>query len=228
MLQSDLSSYLNTPDLQDVVGRPDTPEPGSGEPHQILLSNSSSFDLYFCRKSDPQSKGKIENVVKYVKQNFLYNRTYYDIDLLNDQVVGWLERTANSLPHGTSHKEPGAELILERPFLKPYVAHASSLAELKSYTVRKDNSISYKGNFYSLPLGTYKGKGTLVEVYAEGEVLVIRDAAESNDTCLHKILPGRGNKVFNRDHKRDKTAAIAEMIEEVAALFKNKDQARQW
>ena len=25
------------------------------------------FDTYFCRKADPQSKGKVENVVKYVK-----------------------------------------------------------------------------------------------------------------------------------------------------------------
>ena len=29
------------------------------------------FKLHFCRKSDPQSKGKIENVVRYVKYNFL-------------------------------------------------------------------------------------------------------------------------------------------------------------
>ena len=48
----------------------------------IILTNAfrgytraQCFDLYFCRKADPQSKGKVENVVKYVKQNFLYNRT---------------------------------------------------------------------------------------------------------------------------------------------------------
>lgn len=27
------------------------------------------FKLHFCRKADPESKGKIENVVKYIKQN---------------------------------------------------------------------------------------------------------------------------------------------------------------
>jgi len=27
-----------------------------------------TFRLYFCRKADPESKGKVENVVKYVKQ----------------------------------------------------------------------------------------------------------------------------------------------------------------
>jgi len=40
---------------------------------------------WFCRKADPESKGKVENVVKYVKRNFLYNvsarpTTYFQID----------------------------------------------------------------------------------------------------------------------------------------------------
>lgn len=35
-----------------------------------------AFQLLFCRKADPQSKGKVENVVKYVKNNFLYGRWY--------------------------------------------------------------------------------------------------------------------------------------------------------
>jgi transposase len=29
------------------------------------------FHLHFCRKADPESKGKVENVVKFVKNNFL-------------------------------------------------------------------------------------------------------------------------------------------------------------
>lgn len=191
-------------------------------------TKAQSFDLYFCRKADPQTKGKIENVVKYVKQNFLYNRTYYNIETLNDEVLGWLGRTANSLPHGTTQKEPWAELTIEKPFLKPYKAHVPIKSSPITYTVRKDNTISYKGNFYSLPLGSYKGKGTLVAVNIEGSFLVIADPAGEKEICRHKIPVGRGNKVFNTNHKRDKSAAIAEMLEEVAALFENVDNALEW
>lgn len=31
---------------------------------------NESFEVVFCRKADPQTKGKIENVIKYVKYNF--------------------------------------------------------------------------------------------------------------------------------------------------------------
>ncbi|MCD6202223.1 MAG: transposase [Bacteroidales bacterium] len=41
-----------------------------------------SFRPVFCRGSDPQSKGKIESVVKYVKQNFLRGRLYVISSLL--------------------------------------------------------------------------------------------------------------------------------------------------
>jgi len=167
-------------------------------------------------------------VVKYVKQNFLYNRTYHNIETLNDEVLGWLGRTANALPHGTTQKEPWAELNIERSFLKPYRAYAAPVATIAAYTVRKDNTISYKGNFYSLPLGTYKGKGTLAAVRVESPYLVITDAEGKKETCRHKVPMGRGNKVSNTDHKRDKTAAIGEMMEETAALFENPGRALEW
>ena len=36
----------------------------------------AGFELHFCRKYDPQSKGKVENVIQYTKKNFLFNRLY--------------------------------------------------------------------------------------------------------------------------------------------------------
>ena len=39
----------------------------------------------FMMARDPQSKGKVENCVKYVKQNFLHNRTYTTLDNLNKE-----------------------------------------------------------------------------------------------------------------------------------------------
>lgn len=57
------------------------------------------FEAEFCHKADPQSKGKIENVTGYVKKNFLRGRAFSSIELLNEQVLGWMERTANGKQH---------------------------------------------------------------------------------------------------------------------------------
>jgi transposase len=185
-----------------------------------------SFSLHFCRKSDPQSKGKVENVVKYVKQNFLYNRTYYNIETLNDEALGWLGRTANMMTHNLTQKVPHTEWVIEKPFLQMQV----DIPERKPavlYTVRKDNTISFKSNLYSLPLGTYAGRGTQVSVTVDSDTLRISSEA-GTALCHHKLALGKGMKIINTDHKRDKSSPIEELIEIVSARTQIPAQAKEW
>lgn len=60
------------------------------------LRQECKLSIYLCHKNDPESKGKVENVVKYVKYNFLENRLYVDSDVLNKSCLDWLDRTANT------------------------------------------------------------------------------------------------------------------------------------
>ena len=69
-------------------------------------------EIYLCRGADPESKGKIENTVKFIKGNFLNNRLYVDDEILNRSCVEWLERTGNAKIHGTTRKIP-AEVFQE-------------------------------------------------------------------------------------------------------------------
>jgi hypothetical protein len=186
-----------------------------------------SFKLHFCRRSDPESKGKVENVVKYVKVNFLYNRTYYNNETLNDDVLAWMARTANALPHAFTQKEPVTEWLVEIKFLKPYVPHVVKAASM-TYTVRKDNTISWKGNLYSLPWGTYTGRGCMVAVRAEQDSLKIFDASGNHSICTHPVSIGKGVKVINTDHKRDKSVAIDMLILHLCNRFDNLVAAKDW
>ncbi len=51
------------------------------------------FSVYLCRKGDPESKGKIEAVVKYIKRNFAANRLFTDIRAWNESFYDWLKPT---------------------------------------------------------------------------------------------------------------------------------------
>lgn len=42
--------------------------------------NEIKFDVFLCRGADPESKGKVENVVKYAKHGFAEHRILRDID----------------------------------------------------------------------------------------------------------------------------------------------------
>ena len=43
------------------------------------------FEIYLCRGADPESKGKIESVVGYVKSNFAKNRVYDGLEDWNEK-----------------------------------------------------------------------------------------------------------------------------------------------
>lgn len=67
---------------------------------------SANFTTYFCRKTDPETKGKVENVVKYLKRNFLYNRSFRGIEILNSHARAWLSGTANAMIHSATKLIP--------------------------------------------------------------------------------------------------------------------------
>jgi hypothetical protein len=183
------------------------------------------FRLHFCRKSDPQSKGKVENVIKFVKNNFLYGRSYYDIETLQAQVTGWLERTGNGMMHSTIRKVPLEQWALEKEHLRPWVSVKTLPVYIMRY-VRLDNTISFQGNFYSLPQGTYK-KDVMVMIWLKDNELHIHDD-QRKFLCRHQVAQTRGNKVINTDHKRDKSKKLKELTAEITALFNNPALATQY
>lgn len=126
---------------------------------------TAGFTPVFCRPSDPQSKGKVENAVGYVKNNFIKGRLFTTIDSLNVQALEWLERTGNGHVHATTRLVPALEFEKERPHLLPYNGRVERpVSQGRPYTVRRDNTISYHSCFYQLPKGSYAGDGTRVRL----------------------------------------------------------------
>jgi hypothetical protein len=190
-------------------------------------TKSRSFKLHFCRKADPESKGKVENVVQYVKKNFLYNRSYWDIDTLNTEASSWLARTANALAHNFTKKVPQQEYDLEKEYLNPYTPLIIENKQTKAYHVRKTNAIAYKSNFYSVPMGTYKGTGTQVIIKEVAGILEIY-SVDQELICSHKISSKKGQFIANTNHKRDTSKSLDQMILLAAAYFTDEDRAAQY
>ena len=176
------------------------------------------FKLHFCRKADPESKGKIENVIKYIKYNFLRGRKYIDIDILNGQAFDWLYRTANAKIHAAIKKIPEHEWITEQDYLKPIGDIFSTQQSCKAYTVRKDNTIVYRSNFYCLPMGSYKGHGTTVSVKLTDEHIIIYDT-NNIEIASYKPHTGKGKLIGNNNFKRDYSSKIDQLIDELSDRF---------
>lgn len=183
----------------------------------------------FCRKGDPQSKGKVENGVKYVKNNFLSAREFKDIDTLNKEGLEWLGRTANGTEHRGIRAVPADVFAIEREWLTPYGGTPVPPEDtLEARVVRKDNTILFKGAWYSVPCGTYAGHGT--EVYAEerdGAVHVY--SKETGKTiCQHPVAMKKGETVSNANHMRSPGTSLDDYRDRVLGMLPANEDVRQW
>ena len=186
------------------------------------------FHAHFCRKSDPQSKGKIENVIKYIKYNFLRGRIYVNNQLLNGQAISWLERTANVKVHAATMLIPQAEWEKEKAYLTAINRLFVPENPLVSYKVRKDNTVLFKSNFYGLPLGTYMGPDTLAWLkQTPANDLIIYNSSKT-ELVRYKINSGRGKLITNSNFKRDYSVGIDQLISELSCLFDSPQQAQTY
>jgi transposase len=189
------------------------------------------FKIRMCRKSDPESKGRIEKVIDFVKNNFAKHRIYYNLDKLNEECLAWLERTGNGKKNNTTKKIPAEVFLEEQKHLRPVPAKMTieTANDSISRLVRKDNTISFKGNRYSVPLGTYDGTEKQVKVSIEdNDILVIIDSETGVEIARHSLCYEKGKLIKNNNHGRDRSKGIPEYLEKVTELLGNTTEAREF
>ncbi|WP_242975981.1 hypothetical protein [Desulfosporosinus sp. FKB] len=159
-------------------------------------------------------------MVKFIKYNFLENRLFADEEVLNSSFLKWLDRTGNAKVHGTTKKIPAKVFEDEREHLRPLLDIRLNGDVTICRNVRKDNTIVYDSNRYSLPLGTYNNQKE-VSIEAKNEKLTIMTVF-GEFICEHPISTGRGQLIKSTSHSRDITDSMdkAQTTVDELLLFK--------
>src|SRR5437667_9483880 len=114
-----------------------------------------------CRAYTPQTKGKIERSVGFVKQSFWAGDCFTDIDDLNRQAHIWCERI-NLRVHRTTHERP-RDRREQEPLAPLPQAFAWERFATEERKVGWDGYLSYDGVLYGLP-SEPPVAGTVVQV----------------------------------------------------------------
>ncbi len=107
------------------------------------------FSVRLCRPHDPQTKGKVETFVRYVKESFLEGRVYKGIDALNSDALRWLDVEGNGTTNQRTRKPPRFMFREESRHLIKVASPELDTPEIRSvsdkYTIKLDWSV------YQLP-----------------------------------------------------------------------------
>jgi len=175
--------------------------------------------MYVCRKADPQSKGKIENVIKFVKYNFLAPRDFEDVAEANRSLAKWLKRRANGKLSQATKRIPAQMFEEERNRLKPIrnsIFRKDSLKGREERQVDEKSYISVSGSQYSVPT-RYRNK--LVEIYKTEKQVFVFDIHSGGEIYCHNLSLIPGDKVTVREHFRQKERSVGDLKKEIFTQF---------
>jgi transposase len=108
-----------------------------------------------CRAYRPQTKGKVESGVGYLRKNFLCGREAHDLPDLRGQLRTWVWQVANQRVHGTTYRHVFSAWQEEKLLLLPIAGRSAyPYASQERRKVSRDAFVSYRGNRYSVPWRT--------------------------------------------------------------------------
>jgi transposase len=153
------------------------------------------FVLRNCRPYRARTKGKVENGIRYVRQNFWPRiREFTGLDDLNQQVRHWLDTVANIRVHGTTHEVPYVRLSAEK--LKPINRTPFAEVDRHARKVSTDGMVSYGNNRYSVPF-LWVGQTVHIQDQKNGRIRIF-----SGDQLIaeHPKSHGKQQCVINKKH----------------------------
>ena len=175
--------------------------------------------MYVCRKEDPETKGKIENVVKYVKRNFFGIRDFKKVEEANASLSEWLKRRANGKISQATRQIPAVLIINEREHLMPVqnsLFRKSSLVGREERNVNEKDCLSVNACGYQLP-SKYRNKR--VEVYVTRYKLFIFDIYTGKEIVEYDLSPIPGKTISRREYRRENETTLRDLKDHVTGMF---------
>jgi hypothetical protein len=139
-------------------------------PRFLAFAREIGFYPKACNKAAGWEKGKVENSIGYVRQNFWPLRTFTDLTDVNSQVRQWLQQVANKRIHRETRQTPEERFCPEclnplPPLMPDYRDSALAL-------VHKDIRLCFDGNRYCVPP---RYVGSRLTIKADSQSVVIYD-----------------------------------------------------
>jgi transposase len=163
-------------------------------PEFLALCGHFCLEPIACARRDPESKGRVESGVGYVKHNALAGRSEELItwEAYQQLAITWRDEVANVREHGTTKEPPMDRFASERALLRPLPAVPFDTDELVSTEVSSHARVRYDGNRYSVP-PSLVGKTVMLRANAaelcvvhQGQVMACHPRCyEKNQVLVH-------------------------------------------
>jgi hypothetical protein len=175
------SLTVNLDNLKAAVLRFDWADP-QFNPKLVDFARHYNTTILPCLPKTPEHKGKVENSVKYVKDNALAGREFTSLAALNQLLAHWEKTVADVRIHGTTKRQVAELFSLEKPHLQPLPSSVFPFFHEGPRCVHRDGHVEVDKAYYHVP-PEYLGHTVWVR-YDRREVRIF---AQNRDKTLKQI-----------------------------------------
>lgn len=154
------------------------------------------FHPTLCTPDQPNQKGSVENLVKFVKGNFLAGREFFAKAELKERLTKWLARV-NGEPSQAHGQIPEQLLQREQESLQPLLSDSDHYGLLRFLTVNREGTVRFENNEYSVPT-KHIGKTVDVRVHSDR----IKIYLNGEKLADHPRSFGKRNRIRDPEHYR--------------------------
>ena len=167
-------------------------------PEFAALCGTYYMEPIACQARDPESKGLVENTVRYVKRNALAGRddelqSWDDYKYL---AIDWRDNIANNRVHNRLGQRPVERFESEKSSLRPLPPEGYNSDEIVLTEVRSTAQIEFDCNRYSVPPKLVR---RTVTVRANAES--IRILHEGTKIAEHERCYSKRESIVNTQHR---------------------------
>lgn len=166
--------------------------------HPTLLDGATHFGLRprACAAYRAKTKGKVERVFRYVREDCFLGTEFADLHTLNTELDHWRATVAHRRVHGTTGRRVDEAFAEERAVLQALPTHPYATVLRLERRLSRDGRVSVDGNAYSVPDSLTPRS---VAVHRLAEQVHIYDAGEL--VAVHPVLQGRGERRVDEAHR---------------------------
>ncbi len=137
--------------LKAGVIKPDIYDPTLNETYSEL-SRFYSFTIDPTKVFKPEHKGKVERLIRIVKEQLIAGKSYHNIIEANSEAIKWCKNEiSNRVCTTTGSKPIDLYLFEEKEHLLPMPSSVFDMPIWTRCRVQNDHHFVVKGNFYSVP-----------------------------------------------------------------------------
>ena len=163
--------YMLTDNMKSVVLRRDLNGHPVWQKDYEAFMRTVGFDTKLCKPYHPFTKGKVERLVRFVKENFLADRVFYNVTDLNRQALEWwhaqnniYHRVVDGMPQQL-HDAACSKVLRELPDSKEI-----QFFLCPERRISFDGFVNYEGRRFGVP---YSYPGRTARIMRSGDTICI-------------------------------------------------------